>query len=122
MRGDIANKREIKMPTATDFLNAFRHGFREKDASQLDALTTDDFVFTSISSGTHRSKTEALEWLVSGDCLSIDDYVIIHDTDDCIAGTHSGSGKDWTVNAFFFAKKVNGKASEWYVTGVSVNK
>jgi hypothetical protein len=59
---------------------------------------------------------------VSGDCLSIDDYVIIHDTDDCIAGTHSGSGKDWTVNAFFFAKKVNGKASEWYVTGVSVNK
>jgi hypothetical protein len=39
-----------------------------------------------------------------------------------MAGTHTGSGKDWKVNAFFFAKKVNGKASEWYVTGVSVNK
>ena len=77
MRGSISNKGEIKMPTATDFLNAFRHGFREKDASQLDALTTDDFAFTSISSGTHRSKTEALEWLVSGDCLSIGDYVIM---------------------------------------------
>lgn len=89
MRGGVANKREIKMSTATDFLNAFRHGFREKDASQLDALTTDDFVFTSISSGTHRSKKEALEWLVSGDCLSIDDYVIIQDTDDCIAGMSS---------------------------------
>ena len=106
------------MISATDFLDAFRTSFVNKDTSSLDSLTSGDFTFSSTVEGTVWNKTETLEWVVSGDCQTIDDFKIIHDGSDSIAGTHTASGTDWSARIFFFAKKTNNQVTEWHVTAI----
>ncbi|MDA9291560.1 hypothetical protein N9P90_00870 [bacterium] len=67
-----------------------------------------------------RYRWECLDWSESGFCKGCENYEIIQDTDDSIAGTHGAWGSseedgEWTSNCFFFAKKMGGKIVEWYV-------
>lgn len=106
------------MATAMDYLDAFRTSFVDGDTARLDSLSTDDFTFTDQVRGLTRSKSETLAWALSGSCLTIDDYRIVHEGEDCIAGTHTARGPDSHSHVFFFAKTSGDKVSEWHVTYV----
>jgi len=112
------------MLTAEDFLNAYRNAFIEKDASHLNSVMSDDFTMTLQGDGITMNRAEILEWAVSGSVFTIEDYTILHDTDDCIAGTHTAAGKEgtdeWYHKVFFFAKKSGDKVTEWHVLGAPV--
>lgn len=108
------------MTTATEFLDAFNNSFVNKDSSYLDAIMAENC--TIHFTGLHQTMTrrECLDWSESGFCNGCDNYEIVQDTDDSIAGTHRAWGsseKDgkWNSNCFFFAKKMGGKIIEWYV-------
>ena len=108
------------MTTATEFLDAFNNSFVNKDSSYLDAIMAENC--TIHFTGLHQTMTrrECLDWSESGFCKGCDNYEIIQDTDDSIAGTHGAWGSseedgEWTSNCFFFAKKMGGKIVEWYV-------
>ena len=106
------------MPSAIEYLDAFKTSFNTKDASRLDALLDENFTFRNSSKTADepiRSRSGTLEWAVSGDCTDISDYNVIHDTADIIAGTHSAEGPDWSADVFFFATIVNGKLDEYNV-------
>ena len=108
------------MTTATEFLDAFNNSFVNKDKSYLDAIMADNC--TIHFTGLHETMTrqECLDWSETDFCKGCDNYVIIQDSDDSIAGTHRAWGStaedgDWNSNCFFFAKKSGGKILEWYV-------
>ena len=98
------------MTTATEFLDAFNNSFVNKDSSYLDAIMAENC--TIHFTGLHQTMTrrECLEWSESGFCNGCDNYEIIQDTDDSIAGTHRAWGSseedgEWTSKCFFFVKK-----------------
>ena len=108
------------MTTATEFLDAFNNSFVNKDSSYLDAIMAENC--TIHFTGLHQTMTrrECLDWSESGFCNGCDNYEIVQDTDDSIAGTHRAWGSseedgEWNSNCFFFAKKMGGKIIEWYV-------
>ena len=96
------------MLTAEDFLNAYRNAFIEKDASHLDSVMSDDFTMTMQGDGITLNRAEILEWAVSGSVFTIEDYTILHDTDECIAGTHTAAARKVPMNGitrFFSSRK-----------------
>ena len=108
------------MTTATEFLDAFNNSFVNKDSSYLDAIMAENC--TIHFTGPHQTMTrrECIDWSESGFCNGCDNYEIVQDTDDSIAGTHRAWGSSeedgkWNSNCFFFAKKMGGKIIEWYV-------
>ena len=110
------------MTTATEFLDAFNNSFVNKDSSYLDAIMAENC--TMHFTGLHQTMTrrECLDWSESGFCKGCDNYEIIQDTDDSIAGTHGAWGSseedgEWTSNCFFFAKKMGGKIDNCGVKG-----
>jgi len=119
-QSDEAAQRSGEMKTATEFLDAFNNSFVNKDSSYLDAIMAENC--TIHFTGLHQTMTrrECLEWSESGFCKGCDNYEIVQDTDDIIAGTHRAWGSSeedgkWNSNCFFFAKKMSGKIIEWYV-------
>ena len=80
------------MTTATEFLDAFNNSFVNKDSSYLDAIMAENC--TIHFTGLHQTMTrrECLDWSESGFCKGCDNYEIIQDTDDSIAGTHGAWG------------------------------
>ena len=81
------------MTTATEFLDAFNNSFVNKDSSYLDAIMAENC--TIHFTGLHQTMTRrgCLDWSESGFCKGCDNYEIIQDTDDSIAGTH----RAWVV-------------------------
>ena len=107
------------MHTATDFLDAFNNSFSENNKSHLDAVLADDCTIHFTGLGQIMSKQELLDSLETNWCHGCNDYSIIRDEADSIAGTHMawGNGDDgaWKSKSFFFATKANGKITKWYV-------
>ena len=112
-------KGNSKMFTATEYLDAFNNAFVKKDQSYLDAIMADNCKIHFTGLNETMTRGECLDWSETGFCGGCADYVIIQDTNDSIAGTHSAWGTsedgDWRSNCFFFAKKAGDKITEWYV-------
>ena len=107
------------MTTATEFLDAFNNAFVNKDRSYLDLILADNCKIHFTGLNETMTRQETLDWSETGICSGIDDYVIVNDTDESIAGTHAAWGKaedgDWKSRCFIFAKKSGDKITEWYV-------
>ena len=107
------------MLIAKELLEAFRDSFVNLDSEALAAVTTPKSTITFTSTGETLNDSETLDWAKSGTCYQLQDFVILKDGEDCIAGTHSAKGKDadghWHAKCFFFANICNGKIVDWYV-------
>ena len=107
------------MLIANELLEAFRDSFVNLDSEPLAAVTTPKSTITFTSTGETLNHREMLDWAKSGACYQLQDFVILKDGEDCIAGTHSAKGKDadghWHAKCFFFAKIRHGKIIDWYV-------
>ena len=107
------------MTTVTEFLDAFNNAFINKDKSYLDPILADNCKIHFTGLNETMTRQETLDWSEAGFCNGIDDYVIVHDTAESIAGTHAAWGKaedgDWKSKCFIFAKKSGDKITEWYV-------
>jgi len=107
------------MLIANELLEAFRESFVNLDSEPLAAVTTPKSTITFTSTGETLNHREMLDWAKSGTCYQLQDFVILKDGEDCIAGTHSAKGKDadghWHAKCFFFANICNGKIVDWYV-------
>ena len=107
------------MPTATDYLDAFNNSFSKNDKSYLDAVLADDCTIQFTGLDQTMNRQEVLDWSETEFCHGCNDYTIIRDAADCIAGTHMawGNGDDgpWKSKVFFFATKSHDKITKWYV-------
>lgn len=107
------------MLIAKELLEAFRDSFVNLDSEPLEAVTTPKSTITFTSTGETLNHREMLDWAKSGACYQLQDFVILKDSEDCIAGTHSAKGKDayghWHAKCFFFANVRDRKIVDWYV-------
>ena len=107
------------MTTATEYLDAFNNAFANKNQSYLDAIMADNCTIHFTVLNETMTRQECLDWSETDFCRGSADYVVIQDTNDSIAGTHSAWGTsedgDWRSKCFFFAKKAGDKITEWYV-------
>ena len=64
------------------------------------------------------TRQECLDWSETDFCAGMDNYVIVHDTADSIAGTHTAWGTsedgDCESNCFSFARKSGYKMTGLY--------
>jgi len=107
------------MLIAKELLEAFRDSFLNLDSEPLAAVTTSKSTITFTSTGETLDYREMLNWAKSGACYQLQDFVILKDGEECIAGTHSAKGKDadghWHAKCFFFANISDRKIVDWYV-------
>ena len=107
------------MTAATEYLDAFNNAFANKNQSYLDAIMADNCTIHFTVPNETMTRQECLDWSETDFCGGCADYVVIQDTNDSIAGTHSAWGTsedgDWRSKCFFFAKKAGDKITEWYV-------
>ncbi|NCW61364.1 MAG: hypothetical protein EBW07_09185 [Rhodobacteraceae bacterium] len=80
------------MLIAKELLEAFRDSFVNLDSEPLEAVTTPKSTITFTSTGETLNQSEMLDWAKSGACYQLQDFVILKDSEDCIAGTHSAIG------------------------------
>ena len=107
------------MQSATDYLDAFNNSFSKKDKSYLAAVLADDCTIHFTGDDTTMNRQEVLDWSETDWCHGCNDYTIIRDEADSIAGTHmawgNGDNGPWKSKCFFFATKADGKITKWYV-------
>lgn len=107
------------MLIAKELLDSFRDSFVNLDSEPLAAVTAPKSTITFTSTGETLNHREMLNRAKSGACYQLQDFVILKDSEDCIAGTHSAKGKDadghWHAKCFLFANVVDGKIVDWYV-------
>ena len=107
------------MTTATEFLDAFYNAFSNKDKSYLDPVLANNCMIHFTGLNETMTRQECLDWSETDFCAGMDNYVIVHDAADSIAGTHTAWGTsedgDWKSKCFIFAKKSGDKITDWYV-------